>query len=141
MSKFLIIADDFTGANDTGVKLTEEGMPVNVFFSAFNIVPNISCVLDTETRNDSEKAAYEKVKTILNSVDINQFDFIYKKIDSTLRGNIIPEIKAISECFLPDYIVFAPALPALGRQVMNKRLLVNGIELKKQNLLTIRLSR
>lgn len=131
MSKFLIIADDFTGANDTGVKLTEEGMPVNVFFSAFNIVPNISCVLDTETRNDSEKAAYEKVKTILNSVDINQFDFIYKKIDSTLRGNIIPEIKAISECFLPDYIVFAPALPALGRQVMNKRLLVNGIELKK----------
>lgn len=131
MSKFLIIADDFTGANDTGVKLTEEGMPVNVFFSALNIVSNTSCVLDTETRNDPEKVAYEKVKTILDSVDINQFDFIYKKVDSTLRGNIISELKAVNERYSPDYVVFAPALPALGRQVVNKKLLVNGVELKK----------
>lgn len=131
MKKFLIIADDFTGANDTGVKLTEEGMPVNVFFSTLNIAYNSSCVLDTETRNNSEKAAYEKVKTILNSIDVNRFDYVYKKIDSTLRGNIISELKAINESFLPDYVVFAPALPDLGRQVINKKLFVNGVELKK----------
>ncbi|MBA1392333.1 four-carbon acid sugar kinase family protein [Lactobacillus sp. XV13L] len=131
MNKFLIIADDFTGANDTGVKLTEEGMPVNVFFSAINIVPHTSCVIDTETRNDPEKKAYEKVKTILNSIDLKRFDVIYKKVDSTLRGNIIPELKALSERLNPDYVVFAPALPALGRQVINKRLFVNGTDLKK----------
>ena len=131
MAKFLIIADDFTGANDTGVKLTEEGMPVNVFFSAINIVPHTSCVIDTETRNDSEKTAYEKTKTILNSIDMNQFDFVYKKVDSTLRGNIVTELRAINDRFAPDYVVFAPALPALGRQVINKKVLVSGKELRK----------
>ncbi|MEB3363201.1 four-carbon acid sugar kinase family protein [Lactobacillus sp. R2/2] len=41
MAKFLIIADDFTGANDTGVKLTEEGMPVNVFSQQLILFPTL----------------------------------------------------------------------------------------------------
>lgn len=30
MHPFVIIADDFTGANDTGVQVRKEGMPIDV---------------------------------------------------------------------------------------------------------------
>ena len=131
MNKFLIIADDLTGANDTGVKLTNNGIPVKVYFSAFNITPRYSCVIDTETRNVSESKAYDKVKTIMASINLEGFDYIYKKVDSTLRGNIVSELKAICERIDPDYVVFDPALPALGRQVINEKMMVNNVELDK----------
>ena len=34
--KFLIIADDFTGANDTGVQLKRNGLPVKVVLRTDN---------------------------------------------------------------------------------------------------------
>lgn len=131
MNKFLIIADDFTGANDTGVKLTEKGTPVEVVFSALNLNPKFSCVIDTETRNDTEKIAYDKVKDIVRTISLNNYNIVYKKVDSTLRGNISDEIKALAENYNPDYVVFDPALPSMGREVINGNLLVNGRKLKK----------
>ena len=32
-NKYLIIADDFTGSNDTGVQLRRRGYPTKVFFA------------------------------------------------------------------------------------------------------------
>ncbi|QLL73525.1 four-carbon acid sugar kinase family protein [Lactobacillus crispatus] len=131
MNKFLIIADDFTGANDTGVKLTEKGTPVEVVFSALNLNPSSSCVVDTETRNDAKNVAYGKVKDIINTINLDDYDIIYKKVDSTLRGNISDELMALTESYDPDYIVFDPALPSLEREVVNGNLLVSGEHLKK----------
>lgn len=52
MNQYLIIADDFTGANDTGVQLVRRGIPTNVVFRASGIkTDGNSYVLDTETRN------------------------------------------------------------------------------------------
>lgn len=115
-SKYLIIADDFTGANDTGVQMKNRGIAVDVTLYPQKKKINSSVVLDTESRNLSANDAYNKVKRMSQEIlEENKFDLVYKKIDSTLRGNIIEEIRAISDVYKPDKIVFAPALPEVGR--------------------------
>ena len=60
MEQYLIVADDFTGANDTGVQLRRRGMPVSVVFSGALVTGDDSSVIDTESRALPAKAAYQK---------------------------------------------------------------------------------
>lgn len=48
---------------------------------------------------------------------------VYKKIDSTLRGNLGAEIKAVADVFKPDIVIIAPAYPA------NQRITIGGYHL------------
>ena len=56
-SKYLIIADDFTGANDTGVQMKNRGIAVDVTLYPQKKKINSSVVLDTESRNLSANDA------------------------------------------------------------------------------------
>lgn len=116
MDKYLIIADDFTGANDTGVQLKKRGIKTNVVFDTKNMQNfSDSYVIDTESRGLTEKEAYEKVKEQVKRLHIEEFEIIYKKVDSTLRGNIVSEIEALDEVYKPELIIFAPAFPDINR--------------------------
>ena len=46
--RYLIIADDFTGANDTGVQLKRRGYPTEVLFAGKPVDSQKSIVIDTE---------------------------------------------------------------------------------------------
>ncbi|WDC84764.1 four-carbon acid sugar kinase family protein [Caloramator sp. mosi_1] len=50
-----------------------------------------------------------------------------QKIDSTLRGNLGAEIKAIDEVYKPELIVFAPAYPDNNRTTVDAVHMINGI--------------
>ena len=78
--------------------------------------------------------AYEIVRHSLEQVDFGQFRYIIKKVDSTMRGNIAQEIKAVDDAFCPELVVFAPALPALGRTTMDGVQCLNGVEICKTEL-------
>ena len=106
--RYLIIADDFTGANDTGVQLKRRGYPTEVLFAGKPVDSQKSIVIDTESRNALPGHAYEIVRHSLEQVDFGQFCYIIKKVDSTMRGNISQEIKAVDDAFRPDLVVFAP---------------------------------
>ena len=123
MDNYLIIADDFTGANDTGVQLKKRGIKTNVILDTKNINDfSISYVIDTESRGLTEKDAYEKVKNQIKKLFTQDFELVYKKVDSTLRGNIVSEIKAVDEEYKPELIIFAPAFPDI------KRTTIDGIQ-------------
>lgn len=132
--RYLIIADDFTGANDTGVQLKRRGYPTEVLFAGKPADPEKSIVIDTETRNALPGHAYEIVCHSLETVDFGQFRYIMKKVDSTMRGNISQEIKAVDDVFHPELLVFAPALPALGRTTMDGVQCLKGVEICKTEL-------
>ena len=132
--RYLIIADDFTGANDTGVQLKRRGYPTEVLFAGKPVDSQKSIVIDTESRNALPGHAYEIVRHSLEQVDFGQFCYIIKKVDSTMRGNISQEIKAVDDAFRPDLVVFAPALPALGRTTMDGVQCLNGVEICKTEL-------
>ncbi|TDF99768.1 four-carbon acid sugar kinase family protein [Paenibacillus piri] len=126
-----IIADDLTGANDTGVQLARRGLKTSVLIQME--AGNEACsrldavVLDTDSRAASPEEAYRRVKEA--SVYVRQLGCgtIYKKMDSTLRGNIGVELDAVFDAVEPELIVLAPAFPQTGRLVRDGILYVNGI--------------
>lgn len=130
-SRFLIIADDFTGANDTGVQIRKHGLSASVLLKADDLSQTKgSVVLDTESRVIPSEDAYAKVKTVLQeALEEGQYGLVYKKIDSTLRGNVIAEIKAMVEVYQPELVVFAPAFPKAGRTTENGIQKINGTPL------------
>lgn len=129
-NKYLIVADDFTGANDTGVQMSNRGVPVKVMLFPTDEKQYLSLVLDTESRNITKIDAYNKVESLTKKIlENNTFELIYKKVDSTLRGNVIEEIKALDAVYEPDKIVFAPAFPQIGRTTENGVHKLNGIPL------------
>ncbi len=53
---------------------------------------------------------------------------VYKKIDSTMRGNVASELEAIFTVCGARACVLCPAYPGQARTVVNGRLLVSGVE-------------
>ncbi len=116
MLKLAMIADDLTGANDSGVQLARYGLNTSVLFeldeTAFD---QDAVVIDTDSRWLPQSQAYDKVKKASQVLKSGSFDVIYKKVDSTLRGNLGTEIDALYDVFHPDFVVIAPAYPRNGR--------------------------
>lgn len=127
-----IIADDLTGANDTGAQLASKGLATSVLLDYKQIEEAVSdsIVIDTDSRSIDQLEAYQRVKNAcIEIMKSNRFQMIYKKIDSTMRGNIGPEIDAVYDCFRPDFVVMNPAFPPAGRVVRNGHLYVHDVPL------------
>lgn len=123
-----IIADDLTGANDSGIQLTEKGINTSVLFDIPEKQNKLDSgiVIDTDSRSlTKEEAASVTEKAALFLKD-SGYRYIYKKMDSTLRGHIGTELKAVGEVFHPDFTVIAPAFPAMGRTTVDGRHYVHG---------------
>lgn len=132
---FFIIADDFTGANDSGVQIAKQGITTHVILDAKGIqMDGSSYVLDTESRNIHSNLAKEKVQAQLEYAKNFSFDYIIKKLDSTLRGNVAEELKVADEIFQPDLIVFAPAFPEIGRTTKNGIHMLHGIPIHQTEI-------
>ena len=131
MHHFVIIADDFTGANDTGVQLCKHGIPVDVILDTAQIEANgNSLSIDSESRVVSGQEAYDRVYAAVQQVQqTGGCRFLYKKVDSTLRGHLQEEIRAALDSYAPELIIFAPAYPEQGRTVEAGRLCVHGTPL------------
>lgn len=78
--KIAIIADDLTGANDSGVQLAHYGLKTSVLFQLHSsqLDENDAVVIDTDSRSLSKKEAYEKVKVVSEKLK-DCFPIIYKK--------------------------------------------------------------
>jgi len=119
-SRYLIIADDITGSNDTGVQLKRRGLDTVVTLDAASVgIQPVSYVLDTESRPLYGDAAFCVLSEAVSKLDMSKFDHVVKKVDSTLRGPIAHEVAAVDKAYKPELIVFMPALPDLGRTTTN----------------------
>lgn len=130
--KVAVIADDLTGANDTGVQFAKRGLNVSVMLApasgpkaAFAADTDV-LVLDTDSRSLDAESARRKVAEASRCVLAAGAKVVFKKIDSTLRGNLGAELDAVYDVFRPDFVVVAPAYPETGRLVREGRLFVHG---------------
>ncbi|MHA7098366.1 four-carbon acid sugar kinase family protein [Priestia aryabhattai] len=119
--KVCVISDDLTGASDCGGQLVRYGLNVSVVIQSQNSdwKEKEALIFNTDSRSVPAKEAYERVKKVSEWVKSGSFDMVYKKIDSTMRGNIGQEINAIYDTFHPDFVFIAPAFPEAGRQVIH----------------------
>lgn len=126
-----IIADDFTGSNDTGVQFSKKGARTAVVFDGARLgtddAPASVVVIDTESRFDRPQAAAAKVAAAAEALSRLGVKYMYKKLDSTMRGNVGAEIEAAMKASGRRRAVLAPALPSNGRTTVESQCLVNGV--------------
>lgn len=119
MLRLLIIADDFTGALDTGVQLAGGGTKTRVTtarrLDAARLHEAEVLVIDAETRHLPAVQAAEIVRDIVAQAVAEKVPHIYKKTDSALRGNIGAELQAMLEASGEKRMAFLPAFPQVGR--------------------------
>jgi len=131
-SRCLVVADDMTGGGDTGAQFAKKGLRTLL------VTPGISAglradyltwdvlVLNTHSRAMDAARARLAVAAILQRLDLKRFGLIYKKIDSTFRGNIGGEVDAILEMSGLPVGFLTPAFPEMGRTVKDGILMVKG---------------
>lgn len=129
--KLAIIADDLTGANDSGVQLARHGLKTSVLFDMDedNIRNYDAVVFDTDSRSIAPEEAYERVSRAAAFLNRAGFDTIFKKMDSTMRGNIGAEIDALYDVVKPDFMMIAPGYPKNNRTILNGVHYLNGVPL------------
>ena len=129
--KIIIVADDFTGASDTAVQFAKKGLKSLVINDIDNISKSLnSCdvlAINTGSRADSRDTAYRKTYSAGRMLKDRNIKLIYKKIDSTMRGNIGAELSGLMDSLKTDISVIVPSLPDQGRTVVNGNLYVKGV--------------
>lgn len=121
MTALTVLADDLTGALDTGVKFAGGERSVTVVWSPGARSADV-IIVDTETRSAPGHAAARLAADWARAAD----GLIYKKMDSTLRGPFAAEARAVAEVRRMTGVLVAPAFPGAGRTVRDGVLLVRG---------------
>lgn len=133
MRKLVVIADDITGGNATGVLLTKQGWRVL-------IVPDYrvsitdpldghdAIVWNAATRLLPAEEAGWRVRRMAEQVMRHDDRLLLaKRIDSTLRGSIGRETEAVLHVMPPETIAaVVPAFPGSGRITRGGELFVHG---------------
>ena len=129
----LILADDLTGALDTGVQFAK-GTEVKVYLSLDDAIQELRenadtrskvRVINTDTRHTPAEEARKAVTAVVNAFrDCTHF---YKKTDSCLRGNIGVELEALMEATGCSRLPFVPAYPALKRTTLGGYQYLDGV--------------
>lgn len=131
-----IVADDLTGANDTALQFFIKGSNTEIIFDTDENIqnhPNVGTfALTTESRNIDAKEAAQKVWEGAKKLKENlSVEYFYKKIDSTLRGNIAVETLAMLDAIGYDAAVIAPAFIREGRITIGGYQLLKGVPIER----------
>jgi uncharacterized protein YgbK (DUF1537 family) len=112
----ILIADDLTGACDAGVQFACKGLQARVILRfADDIHEGEVLVFTTNSRRDLPAAAAKRIENLIAVLPKNDATLYFKKIDSTLRGNVFVECESMMHGLGCQYAIIAPAYPTNGR--------------------------
>ena len=142
MLEIAVIADDLTGAADTGIQFCPS-FPDMVLMSHENLPSSLAdkgdfpfqgLALYTNTRSLKADLAGECLKKVGKRFHGFHPKWVYKKVDSCLRGNIGAEVEALMDQMGYDISFISPAFPDMGRTTFHDIHLVNGIPVAETEL-------
>ena len=121
----LLIADDLTGACDAAVQFALRGRRTGVSLGLEDPPAGTQILaISTDSRDLDPASIPVLMRRVAASLPGRGARIVFKKIDSTLRGNGGCEIAAAVEAFECDAAIVTPAFPAMGRMVRNGLLAV-----------------
>lgn len=137
---WLILADDLTGAADCAITFAKRGMESVVAWGD-GVVEQTAAVLsvDVDSRRFAAAAAAER-QLAAQAARWRPGLRLYKKIDSTLRGQPVAELAAQLAALSATtgrrapLAVVAPAFPATGRRTLDGRVMVGDLPLEETPL-------
>ena len=142
MPQCVVIADDLTGANATGVlikKLNYSSYTVmNTERLELSQLPQSDCILyPTDSRAVDPLIAYNRVYNVAKLLKDERVKVYSKRIDSTLRGNLGSETDALLDALDNQAVAMVvPCFPEAKRVLVGGYLLVNTIPLHRTEAAT-----
>ncbi|MCM1265637.1 MAG: four-carbon acid sugar kinase family protein, partial [Candidatus Gastranaerophilales bacterium] len=134
-----VIADDLTGANDTALQFKKCHAKTKILLD-YSIPPENDAnteiwAISTESRNIGSGAAeFRMLETISNLNKNLNLEYFYKKIDSTVRGNIAIETLTMVKVLDYDASIIIPAFPSEGRITVGGYHLSKGIPIGRTEM-------
>jgi uncharacterized protein YgbK (DUF1537 family) len=124
--RWLILADDLSGAADAGVAFALRGLITEVHWrvAPASATPDAEVIaFDTDSRRLDAARAAERQRDALQRLRAPGMA-VFKKIDSTLRGQPAAEIAALQHSGA-GRVILAPANPTMGRVTRGGRVFVH----------------
>lgn len=121
-----ILADDLSGAADCAASFTGAAGPIALLLRGDGR-GEVQFALDADTRALDAPQAAQRWTELGMASSADRGTMVFKKVDSTLRGHVAQELRALLDN-MPhvNMVVVAPAFPEQGRTVVNGRLYVRG---------------
>lgn len=137
IDRLAILADDLTGAADTGAAFAATGLRTVVLLSPDAPIPVDAdvLVLSSESRALAAPQAVEATRRCAARIQTwrggDAAVRVYKKVDSTLRGHPGVELAALMEALGEQSALVAPAFPAHGRTTVQGHQCIDGMRLER----------
>jgi uncharacterized protein YgbK (DUF1537 family) len=117
-----ILADDLTGAADSAARCRNAGLSASILLRAKQSSSSAVQALSSDSRWLGPAQAAQSVRDTLAHYPAPANTHWYKKIDSTLRGNLGSELDAMLTSLTRRHAIISPAFPAQGRGLEQGRL-------------------
>lgn len=115
----VVIADDFSGAAEIAGIAWRYGIRTVVQTEIDLSVNYDLVIIDSNSRSKNEKEARRIHKSLARVLSKSPNSYVYKKIDSVLRGYIIAELESLLDELDITKILIAANNPSVGRMIKN----------------------
>jgi D-threonate/D-erythronate kinase len=145
-----VIADDLTGAAELGAVGLHHGLRTEILVPAQEpglvtedpprpdpVPPALSdreldlVCIDTHSRSCAPGEAARRAANAARLLRQSGVRWIYKKVDSVLRGEVTAEVEAVMKELAVKRAVLVPANPSLGRTIRRGRYYIHGKPIHK----------
>jgi uncharacterized protein YgbK (DUF1537 family) len=126
-----VIADDLTGAAEIGAVGLRHGLRAEIVRSGKpGGAADLVCV-DTDSRSCEPAEAAKRAAAAAKLLRVAGARWIYKKVDSVLRGQVTAEVEAVMKQLKLERALLLPANPSLGRTIKDGQYFLRGRPLHK----------
>ncbi len=125
-----MLADDVTGGCDAGVQFSLRGAATRVYLDVPEELAALAgvSVIVNHSRGEAPEEASRKVEQACDWIAASGAKLCFKKIDSTLKGNVGAELEAIRNKFPDRLILVSPSFPSMERILLDGWLRVRSSE-------------
>lgn len=127
MTGLRLLADDLTGALDSGCAFAAPDTPVHIAVPGRPLPAGNRLAVSTESRDIPVSDAVARVVKAMADLACEDPAILwFKKIDSVLRGHPFAETTAALEAGNFSHCIFAPAYPEMGRITVGTQQFLTG---------------
>lgn len=121
-----VIADDLTGAAELGAVGLRHGLRAEIIRNGKPTGDADLVCVDTDSRSQNSADAAKSAAAAAKMLRQAGAKWIYKKVDSVLRGQVTAEVEAVMRQLKLKRALLLPANPSLGRIIRDGQYFVNG---------------
>ena len=121
----VVVADDLSGAAEVAGAGWDAGLTAEVQLEFDSTSPAELVVVDTDTRGTDASLAASQVRRAVQEITQSRPAWIFKKVDSILRGWVADELRALLAAIPAPRALLVPANPSRGRIIRNGQFFID----------------